>query len=504
MAPLGDQLITSFDSSATAQHTCGMDDETPPAGITTEEWAATPPTVRQFIGALLTVVTQQQQQLTQLQAHVADLEARLNQHSQNSSKPPSSDPPSAPPRPGRTPRGRPKGGQPGHPRHERPDPVPDQIDTVRDHHPPICPHCQDALPATLRDACAVRTQYVWELPVVRPHVTAHHYHSVCCPGCGELVTADRPPDVPPGSFGSQTAATVAMLHGRYRLSDREIPALLHDLYGLPLSLGSVVSLQQTVSCAIAPIYTAIQAIVQQQAHLNMDETGWKEAGKRRWLWVLVSPIATLFHVATSRGGKVITTLVGAVFAGVVTSDRLKSYRALPLDQRQLCWAHLIRNLLALAERNGALGMWAADMLAQIEILFALWHAFRNGRIDRATLVASMQPVQATVCAILERGQRRYDQAEGLSVELLELWPALWTFVTVEGVEPTNNAAEQALRPAVLWRKGCFGAQSAAGNTFVERILTVAATCRQQERHLLTFLTAAVDAYWQGQLAPTLV
>lgn len=481
-----------------------MDDVPPPAGISLDAWAATPLTVRQFIGAMLMVVDQQQQQLTQLHAQVADLTARLQQHSQNSSKPPSSDPPSAPPRPARTPRGCPKGGQPGHPRHERPDPVPDQIDTVRDHHPPTCPHCQDALSPTLRDACAVRTQYVWELPLVRPHVTAHHYHTVCCPGCGDLVTAERPADVPPGSFGPQTAATVALLHGRYRLSDREIPALLHDLYRLPLSLGSVVSLQQIVSCALAPAYAAIQTIVQQQPHLNMDETGWKEAGKRRWLWVAVSRVATLFHVATSRGGKVITTLVGTAFAGVVTSDRLKSYRVLVVDRRQICWAHLIRNLLALAERNGQLGAWATDMLAQIEVLFALWHVFRNERIDRATLVASMQPVQATVRAILARGQRRYDQAQGLSDELMELWPALWTFVSVEGVEPTNNAAEQALRPAVLWRKGCFGAHSAAGNTFVERILTVAATCRQQERHLLTFLTMAVDAYWQGQPAPTLV
>jgi transposase len=481
-----------------------MDDVTPPAGITLEEWAATPLIVRQFIGAMLTVVTQQHLQLAQLQAQVSDLDARLKQHSQNSSKPPSSDPPSAPPRPARTPRGRAKGGQPGHPRHERPDPDPAQIDCVRNHHPPICPHCHDALSPSLRDACALRTQYVWDVPLVRPHITAHHYHTVCCPGCGELVSATRPADVPPGSFGPQTAATVALLHGRYRLSDREIGQLLADLYRLPLSLGSVVDLQQVVSGAIAPVYTALQTTIQQQAQINMDETGWKEAGKRRWLWVAVSPLATLFHVATSRGGKVISRLVGPTFAGIVTSDRLKSYRALAVDRRQICWAHLIRNLLALAERNGQLGMWAADMLAQSELLFALWHSYRAGRIDRATLVVSMQPLQANMRAILERGVRRYDQAQGLSDELLSLWPALWTFVSVEGIEPTNNAAEQALRTAVLWRKGCFGAQSAAGNTFVERILSVAATCRQQERHLLTFLTEAVAAHWQGQPAPTLV
>jgi transposase len=295
-----------------------------------------------------------------------------------------------------------------------------------------------------------------------------------------------------------------MLHGRYRISDREIPQLLHDFAGLSISPGSVVGLQQTVSAALAPVYTDIQTTVQQQPHVNMDETGWKEAGKRRWLWVVVSTIATLFHVAVSRGGKVVTTLLGDEFAGLVSSDRLKSYRVLPPNRRQICWGHLLRTLLAFYERDGPLGIWAADMLGQITILFALWHRFRDGQIDRTILAASMQPIQITMRAILERGRRRYDQAQGLSEELLALWPALRLFVTAAGVEPTNNVAERALRPAVLWRKGCFGAQSAEGNTFVERILTVSATCRQQDRHLLSFLTDTVDAYWKGQPTPKLV
>jgi transposase len=475
-----------------------------PEGIPADDWAATPLFIQHAFVALLTIVAQQQQQLAQLQAQLADLQARLNQHSQNSSKPPSSDPPSAPPRPTRVPRGRAKGAQPGHERHERPSPDPDHINEVRHHHPESCPHCHASTSATRRDACAVQIQYVWELPVVEPHITAHHYHTVCCPDCGELVTATRPPDVPPGSFGPRTAASVALLHGRYHISDREIAQLLHDFFALPLSLGSVVDLQQTSSMALAPVYSAIQTIVQQQAHINMDETGWKEAGKRRWLWVVVSTVATLFHVATSRGGKVITTLLGGAFDGIVSSDRLKSYQVLPAERRQVCWAHLIRTLVAFYERDGPLGAWAADMLAQIDLMFGLWYAFRDGRIERATLEVSMQAVQLTVRAILERGQRRYDQASGLSDELLALWPALWTFVTTEGVEPTNNAAERALRPAVLWRKGCFGAQSEGGNRFVERILTVSATCRQQNRHLLTFLTEAVSAYWAGQPAPTLL
>lgn len=475
-----------------------------PEGIPADDWAATPPFIQQAFVALLTIVAHHQQQLAQLQAQLAELQARLNQHSQNSSKPPSSDPPSAPPRPARVGRGRVKGAQPGHERHLRPCPDPDQITEVCHYYPESCPHCQASLSSSWRDACALQTQYVWELPIVVPQITAHHFHTLCCRSCGDLVTASRPADLPPGNFGPRIAASVALLHGRYRISDREIPQLLYDFFKLPLSLGSVVDLQHSCSLALAPVYTAIQTTVQQQAHINMDETGWKEAGKRRWLWVVVSTVATLFHVASSRAGKVITTLLGDAFDGLVSSDRLKSYWVVPVERRQICWAHLIRTLIAFYERDGPLGAWAADLLAQIDLMFGLWYGLREGRIDRAMLEESMQTVQLTVRAMLERGQRRYDQAAGLSEELLNLWPALWMFVTIEGVEPTNNAAERALRPAVLWRKGCFGAQSEAGNRFVERILTVSATCRQQDRHLLTFLTEAVSAYWAGQPAPPLL
>ena len=134
-------------------------------------------------------------------------------------------------------------------------------------------------------------------------------------------------------------------------------------------------------------------------------------------------------------------------------------------------------------------------------MFGVWHQFRAGAIDRSMLQAAVAPIQAAMRAILERGQRRYAQAQGLSDELLTLWPALCMFAEVDGVEPTNNVAERALQPVVLWRKKSFGAQSEAGNTFVERILTVRATCVQQRRHLLTFLTEAVHSHWASLPAP---
>ena len=501
MDPLGTQEIAPFDNPTHDWHTAAMDTSAPPASISPEDWAATPVAVQQF---LVTTLALQQQQITQLLARVADLAARLNLHSQNSSKPPSSDPPSAPPRPARVPRGRKPGGQAGHPRHERPDPEPDQITSTRDHYPSACPTCGDDLTAHRYDVCAIQTQYVWEVPLVEPLVAAQHYHTVGCPGCRALVTAERPADVPPGAFGPRTAALVSLLHGRYRISHREVVNLLADLFQLPLSLGSVVTLQTTVSTALAPISADILTHVQAAPVANVDETGWKEAGKRRWLWVMVTALATCFYVATSRNGPALRHLLGPAYRGIVGSDRHRPYLALPPERHQLCWSHLVRNFQAVVDRGGRPAVWGSDFLALSRLVFRLWHLFREGTLERAELQAAMAPIQQAMHGLLVQGARRCDAPESLCQELLAHEVALWTFVREDGVEPTNNAAEQALRPAVLWRKGCFGAHSAEGNTFVERILTVSATCAQQHCHLLTFLTAAVDAFWRGQPAPKLV
>jgi len=238
---------------------------------------------------------------------------------------------------------------------------------------------------------------------------------------------------------------------------------------------------------------------------NMDETGWKQAGQRRWLWVAVTALLTLFRVDPHRSAAALPALLGTGFAGLVGSDRYSAYEVLLLARRQLCWAHLKRDMTAFAEREGAVGAWGRAGLAHLKDLFTVWHAFRQGTLDRAGLQAALEPVQAAVRTWLEAGL-------ALELPAAAQWsragrargPALWAFAYVEGVEPTNNAAERALRPAVLWRKGCFGAVSSGGNEFVERIWTVIATCRQQERHLWSFLGDAVQAYWAECPAPSLL
>jgi transposase len=468
-----------------------MDEMTPPEGIPLAYWEATPPSVRLLLLALL--------------SRVRELEARLNKHSQNSSKPPSSDPPSAPPRPQRTPRGRKPGGQPGHEAHSRPLVPETDVHEIVACRPKQCSNCQEALPQTLPDVCQILRTQVWEIPPIVAQITEYQQHTVCCRACGALTQGVRPQDAPPGGYGPRATALVSFFHGRLRLSTRETADALLDICGLPISLGSVVRCCERTADALAPVYDTLVSVVQEQPLINADETSWKEALKRAWLWVAVSAVATVFLLTLNRKRESLQRLIGTEYQGIVGSDRHTAYNGRDLRLRQICWAHLKRNLMALAEYGHPDSVWAREMLAEVDKLFEHYSAYRNLEIDRAGLKAALQPVQAAIREGLEQGKEiKWHRISGLSRELLRLWEGLWVFVEREGVEPTNNRAERALRPAVLWRKGCFGTRSEAGSRFVERMLSVSATCAQHDRDLLTFLTEAIDAHWRGLPSPVLV
>jgi transposase len=444
--------------------------------------------------------------LASLQARVQELETRLGQNSSNSSRPPSSDPPSTPKRPPAAPTGRRRGAQPGHPAHQRALVSADQVDEVRAHWPQQCRRCQAPLaPETAPVVGEPVRHQVTELPPVRAHVTEHRLYQLCCPGCGTTTCAALPADVPAGVFGPRLQATVAVLSGRYRLSRREVAGVCSDVLGALVAVGSVEGLCQATAAALAAPIAELQAAVQAAGAVHADETSWRQAGQRCWLWVAVAALATVFTIAPSRGRQVIQGLLGPAFAGRLITDRWSAYTWLVPERRQVCWAHLKRDLQALVDAGGAARAIGEDGLRLRERLFDAWYAGRDEPAPRPHLAAHVAPLQAEFRALLERGQHcGHYKAIGLSDSLLKLWPALWTFLTVAGVEPTNNAAERALRPAVLWRKGSFGTRSAGGNAFVTRMLSVAATGKQQQRSLLDYLTAVCTAAQQGQPCPSLL
>ncbi len=469
--------------------------ESAPDGITAEEWAATPRAVRVLVGAL-------REQVTRLEQRVGALEEQTRQTSRTSSKPPSSDPPSAPPRPPQRLSGRPTGGQPGHEGHGRALRAATQVDRIVDARPVACARCGAALEGD--DARPARHQ-VAELPRVVPEVTEYRQHTLTCACCGARTTAPWPRDMPRGGFGPRAQATVAYLTGRQGISQRDAQEVLGALFHVEVGLGSITALERQVSAAVAGPVEEAHQFVQAQPIANADETGWKEGTARRWLWVAVTATVSVFLVRATRGGQGAKDLLGPAYAGIVGSDRWSGYTWLDTARRQLCWAHLRRDFAAFVERGGASARLGRALLAAVEEMFGLWCRVRDGTLSRGDFQRQMAPLQARVGRLLRMGARRqHAQTRHTCAKILTLEAALWTFVATEGVEPTNNAAERALRRAVLWRRRSFGTQSTEGSTFVARLLTVVTTLRQQERDVLDYLTAACAAAVTGAASPSLL
>jgi len=472
-----------------------MTEQAGPSVISADDWAATPPAVR-------TLVQEQAARIARLEERLAALEERVQQTSRPSSRPPSSDPLSAPRRRTQAPSGRPTGGQVGHEGHGRPLLPPEQADQIVEIKPDACGQC--GAPLAGEDGAPARHQ-VADLPRSVPVVTEYRRHTLTCGACGTATAAAWPEDMPRGGFGPRTQATVAYLAGRLGISQRDVAELLAVLFHLDLSLGSVAALEQQVSAAVAAPVAEAQTYVQQQPAVNADETGWHEGRQRMWLWTAVTPLVTVFLVLATRGRTGAQTLLGATFAGIVGSDRWGGYTWVDPTQRQVCWAHLRRDFAAFVERGGEPARLGQALLDVSATIFGLWSRVRAGTLSRTAFGAAMEPLQAQVGALLQEGATlEHAKTRRACQNIHKLEPALWTFVTQDGVEPTNNAAERALRRAVVWRRRSFGTQSVEGSRFAERLLTVVTTLRQQDRDVLDYLTVACTAALGGQQAPSLL
>jgi transposase len=452
--------------------------------------------------ALCQVLARLQAEVARLQAQVKTLQAQLSQTSANSHKPPSSDPPTRARVRVRELSTRRRGGQPGHRGTTRSLRPVAEIDELHVCQPTHCANCGSLL--TGRDPSPLRHQ-VTELPPLKPTVTEYRLHALRCRQCGEVTRAPWPEGVPERAFGPRLQALVAVLSGAYRLSKRNIQQLLADCFGVELALGSISALESATSEALRePVAEARRSVLQQPV-AYLDETGWREANHRAWLWTAVTQAVTVFLIRFSRGSQVAKELVGEGFAGILVSDRWSGYRWVPIKQHQLCWSHLIRDLQQMAEAGGSAGAIGETLGMCARQLFHWWHRVRDGTLQRSSCCVYVAQLRVEVRALLREGALCEDaKSAALCRSLLKHEAALWTFISQEGVEPTNNPAECALRPVVLWRKSSFGTQSRAGSDFVERMLTVVATLRQQQRHVLTYVTATCQAALHGQPPPSLL
>src|SRR3989442_10277391 len=280
---------------------------------------------------------------------------------------------------------------------------------------------------------------------------------------------------------------------------------MDDVFGVPMSVGTVSQSEQATTEVVAEPVEEARSYVQEQAVAHLDETSWRQGAKRAWLWVAVTSLVTVFLVRMSRGGEVARELLSEEFTGILVTDRYSAYNWYPVRWRQVCWAHLLRDFEAMRGRGGRSEEIGEVLLAQAHQMFTWWHRVREGTLQRSTFRSYMTPLRREVERLLEAGSCcGVPKTAGTCRDILKRREALWTFVQVEGVEPTNNTAERSIRPGVLLRKGSFGTQSAEGSRFVESMMTVVATLQQQQRHVLEYLTAAWEAAMRGEAAPSLL
>jgi len=299
-------------------------------------------------------------------------------------------------------------------------------------------------------------------------------------------------------------ATVGYLTGRLGISQREALEVLETVFHTEISLGSIPTLTETVGTALAGVVETARTYVATQAVNNVDETGWREKAPRTGLWVNCTSWVTVFQLLPTRSTASAQHILGEQFGGIVGSDRYSAYNWLEVDHRQICWAHLRRDFQSFIERGEESRRIGQALLEQVSVMFALWSQTQAGNMSQTEFQNQMRPVQQRVGELVREGRSvGHAKTSRTCTQILKMEPALWTFVRVDGVEPTNNSAERALRRAVLWRRRSFGTQSEGGSRFVERILTAVTTLSQQQRDVLDYLTEVCTAANRDGTPPSL-
>jgi transposase len=470
-----------------------------PPPIPDELWAKVPPEAQAAITAVFLAM---RQRVEQLETRVHDLEARLKLNSTNSSKPPSSDPIGLKRKPPAPPTGKNRGGQPGHRKARRTLVPPEQVRETFNCKPTACRRCGRGLAGEDPEPLI---HQVAELPRIEPVVDEYRLHRLTCPGCGATTCGALPAGVPTGCFGPYLQAVLAMLAGAYRLSKRQIQQVAADLFSLSIATGMISKLERRSAAALEAPYHELAIAVHHAKATNIDETSWRQRLRKVWLWAVVTPLFTVFTIAKNRSGDVAKALLGSEDDQVVGSDRFSAYDWILARWRQVCWAHLRRDFQAMIDRHGEGEAIGRRLLSLSNRLFRHWHRVRDGTLQWGAFQERMSRLRREVKHALEDGSRcRCATTAATCFEILKVEEGLWTFARVKGVEPTNNAVERALRHAVLWRRLSGGTDSERGSRFVERMLTVVATCRQQGRNVLDYLTSCFEAERRGQALPSLL
>ncbi|HXY74148.1 MAG TPA: IS66 family transposase [Dehalococcoidales bacterium] len=436
----------------------------------------------------------------QLRLENTQLKERLNNNSSNSSLPPSKS--FKKKKNNRQSSGKTSGGQPGHKGHYRKLVPNDEVDSIE--------NC--ALPE--RCICGGKIQLngnyvrhqVFELPILKLQITEYQLSKGCCEECDQKYIASLPAGVTWGITGARLTSFMSNLVAKYGLSRREQKLFLEEHFQFCISLGTVFNKQKIVNAAMETPVRELLPLVKKSHGVHSDETGHNRDGKNQWMWGFISNTAAFFSIQASRGKKVLHSLLGD-FKNILISDRYVVYNMFDSSRRQICWAHLKRDFTKLSEKdNKILARIGKNLLECESKLFKMWHDFKNEKITRDELLRQAEPVRCRIGELLEQGSYTDPllRAARFCKNLLENFNALWTFLEIDDIEPTNNHAERSLRPAVIWRKKYFCTRSDYGTEYVARSVSINATCKLQKKSSFNFLCTLLQNHFSGINTPALL
>lgn len=449
----------------------------------------------QTLGECHAVIDELRSQVGKLQAHVTTLEERLTLDSSNSSKPPSTDGPASGKRMPRRCSGRKRGAQKGHKGHHRALLDEQQVQQIIECKPAEVCECGAAVEALADEP--IRHQ-VFEVPEVQAQVHEYRRYAGRCTGCGKAHRGVLPAGVPAGQIGPKALALIGTLATHYQLTQFKVRDLLARMMGVDFSVGAISQAHGLVAQALAAPVAQAREYVRLAPVKHLDETKYPREGGGNWAWGVVTPKVVVYSLLPSRARYVAQDLIGAKPVGVVVSDRYVVYDYVDAGQRQICWAHLLRDFLRISQRAGQAGRIGRCLLGAGYLLFR-WRA--QGRS-----AAQFEPLCRRLKRALERGsaQTQCTRTANTCANLIKLWAAMWTFLHDETVPPTNNAAEQALRAVVLKRKISGPTRSRRGDEFIARGFSAYETCRRQGRDLWNFMHQAVVAFIDKTTPPSLL
>lgn len=466
-----------------------------------------PASVQEQIETLAAALETALDEIERLKQENKELKLALGKNSTNSSRPPSSDGPGAQSRGVRKkkkkPTGKRRGGQKGRRgAHRQLLPVEEVHEVIR-LHSERCRHCGTELKPGHADD--YQRHQTFELSRQGLEVIEFQRLRQTCPNCSKVTIEPLPAPWKSGiRFGPRLHAVIGMLAGIYHLSRRSVQRLLDDLLGLKISLGSISNIERRLTTSLEEPEQEIEAKLRSAAVRYTDGTSWLCGGELMSLWVLLSKEATLYRIFDDGQRETVRDMVAPHGKTITVSDRTSVLLFIPMHHRQICWAHLMRKFQEFSELGGASGKIGEMLLGYARCLFDYHNAQKSGKVCTKKYKKWIGKLRRMFMKILAKTQSDdYGEIRGSCKNLIKHAPALWTFLDRKDVEPTNNCAERELRPIVLWRRRCFGAQSDRGHRFASRVMSVAMTARKSEIRIVDYLEGCIVACFAGIPAPSM-